>query len=339
VSRGAASFLAVLAAWCAASPLAAQPVGRGGGGRAGMPAAPAVAVRDVDAQARLDRSAVWVADRFTYTVRITCLHGVDILTPDLGKDKLRLDGPEVIGVDIARSDRGNGVTEYTVRYQLTTYRVDPPTQKIGDLSVRYYVKRPGQRLDDAAPAGEVLIPGTMVAVRSLLPDSQDTAMFRDARPALPRRARFALLQPVGLGLVIVSIVPAALWAAALVGRVRSRRARRSARQVHREERASIDALRAIDVATERGRREAYDEMHALVRRHLRDACGVQADGLTPAEIGPALSLRRQGAPVESIVSLLGACERARYGGPDALGSVEACRAAIDQTGEVIATLR
>lgn len=324
-------------AWLA-EPLAAQTAGRRGGGPRASGGPPAAA-RDVDVQVRLDRSAVWVADRFTYTVQLTCLHGVDILAPDLGRDKLRLDGPEVTGVDVSRQDRGNGVSVYVFAYHLTTYRIDPPTQKIGDLRVRYYVKRPGERIEDAAPAGEVQVPGAVVAVRSLLPDAQDTAMFRDARPPLPRRARFSMLQPVGIGLVIVSIVPAALWTGVLVGRVRSRRVHRSARQVHREERASVDALRAIDVASERGRREVYDQVSALVHQHLRDACGVRADGLTPAEIGPALSRHRHGAPVDLVTLLLGTCERARYGGPDALGSADACRAAIDQAEEVIATLR
>ncbi len=338
MTRRARVVLTLVAVACLAEPLAGQPAGRRGGGPR-TSGGPPTAARDVEVQVSLDRSAVWVADRFTYTVQLTCLHGVDILTADLGRDKLRLDGLDVVGVDVARQDRGNGVTVYTFAYHLTTYRIDPPTQKIGDLSVRYYVKRPGERLEDAAPAGEVQVPGAVVAVRSLLPDAQDTAMFRDARPPLPRRARFSTLQPVGIGLVIVSIVPAALWSTVLVGRLRSRRAHRSARQVHREERASIDALRAIDVASDRGRREAYDQASALVRQHLRDACGVRTDGLTPAEIGPALSQHRQGAPVDLVTSLLGTCERARYGGPDALGSADACRAAIDQAEEVIATLR
>jgi hypothetical protein len=307
-----------------------------------QPRAPAAGPRaagDVEVQARLDRSAVWVADRFTYTVRIACQHGVDILTADLGRDKLRLEGPELLGVDISRFDRGNGVTEYTVAYHLTTYRLEPPAQKIDDLSVRYYVRRAGQRLEDAAPAGEVQIPGAVVALRSLLPDAQETAVFRDAKPPVPRRARFSMLQPIGTGLVIVCVVPAVLWGAALGARIRSRAAHRSARQVHREERASIDALRAMDVASEAGRREAYDQISALVRQHLRDATGVPAGGLTPEEVAPALLARRHGAPADLVVSLLGDCDRARYGGPDTLGSSEACRAAIDRAEEVLATLR
>jgi hypothetical protein len=299
-------------------------------------AQPRVASKDVEAHAALDRSAVWVADRFTYVVQITCRRGFDILTDDLSREKLRVEGPEILSVDTTRDDQGNGVTAYRIVYHLTTYRFDPPVQKIGELNVRYYVRRPGQRLDDVAPSGEVRVPGESVAVRSLLPDEQDTAEFRSARPPAPRRAIFASLQPIGIGLVVVSIVPAVLWAAVLIGRARPKVAHRSARQVRNEERTSLDALQAIDLKTEAGRLEAYDRVSALVREHLHHICGVPAEGLTAQEMGPALSGCRKDVPIDLVTALLAACERARYGSPGELASADECRAAIEQAGQVLA---
>ena len=144
-----------------------------------------------------------------------------------------------------------------------------------------------------------------------------------------------MMQPIGLGLVVVSIVPAALWATILVGRARTRRAHKSARQIRRDERVTLDSLRAIDLGTEAGRREAYGHVSTLVRAHLRDTCGVAADGLTQAEIGPALSARRRDAPVDLVTTLLAGCERARYGGADAVGSADACRVAIEQAEQIV----
>jgi hypothetical protein len=302
-------------------------------------AAPGAAAKDVDVQASLDRSAVWVADRFTYVVQITCRRGLDILTDDLSRDKLRVEGPEILSVDTTRDDRGNGVTAYRIAYHLTTYRFDPPVQKIGELTVRYYVRRPGQRLDDTAPAGEVRVPGASVAVRSLLPDERDTAEFRSARQPEPRRAIFATLQPIGIGLVLVSIVPAVLWGAVLIGRARPKRVQRSARQMRNEERTSMDALRSLDLTSEGGRREAYDRVSALVREHVRHTCGVPAEGLTPPEIGSALSGCGKDIPIDLVTSLLATCERARYGSADQLASADDCSTAIEQASQVIATGR
>jgi hypothetical protein len=72
---------------------------------------------------------------------------------------------------------------------------------------------------------------------------------------------------------------------------------------------------------------------------LRDARGIPADGLTAAEIAPALSARDRNAPVDLVTSVLAACERARYAGPAALGSADACRTAIEQGEQVVATVR
>jgi len=296
---------------------------------------PIAASKDVQVTSSFDRSAMWVADRVTYTVQLTCHRGVDIVTDDLARDKVRLDGLELVGIDSSREDRGEGVTTYRYAYHLTSYKVDQPTQKFGDLRVRYYVKRPGQRVEDVAPAGEVTVPGASLAVRSTLPDEAQTAVFRDARPAQQRPALFAALQPIGIGLVVVSIVPAALWVALLITRARTSATHRSARQVRHEERSTLEDLKAVDLGTEGGRREAYDRVNSLVRMHLREACGVPVDGLTAAEVGPAVSARSGRLPADLVASVLSACEQARYGA-NGVGSAQACRETIEQAEQVLA---
>ena len=291
--------------------------------------------KDLEVTASFDRSAMWVADRVTYTVVLTCRRGVDVLADDMARDKVHLDGLELAGVDSSREDRGDGVTTYRYAYHLTSYKVDQPTQKFGEMRVRYYVKRPGQRVEDAAPAGDVMVPGASLVVRSTLPDEAQTAVFRDARPAQQRSTLLAALQPIGVGLVIVSIVPAALWVALLVTRARARTAHRSARQVRHEEQSTLEALKAVDLTTEGGRREAYDRVNSLVRMHLREACGVPVDGLTAAEVAPALSARSGRLPVELVASVLSACEQARYGA-NGVGSAQACRETIDQAEHLLA---
>jgi len=52
--------------------------------------------RDLDIRASLSQTALWVADRVTYTITIACNKGVDILADDLSKDKLRAEGVEIL---------------------------------------------------------------------------------------------------------------------------------------------------------------------------------------------------------------------------------------------------
>lgn len=283
----------------------------------------------------LDRSAIWIGDRFSFIVDIECTHGTDILTDDLSRDRLELQELDLLGVDETREDRGNGRIVYRFVYHLTTYSFFPATKQIGEMRLRYYVRRPGQRPEDIVPAGDAIVPGTSVVVRSLLPDDLRAAAYRNNHPPAPRAAAFGMLQPIGIGLVIVSIVPAVLWAVALQRQWRHRQRRLSARQLRHDERASLDALRALDVEGEAGRREAFDRLSALVRRHVTGAWGVSAEGLTPAEIALALSAQGKGEVSAEATSFLDTCEKTRYGRSEELPSRGACQAAIDQAERLI----
>jgi hypothetical protein len=291
--------------------------------------------RDLDIRASLSQTALWVADRVTYTITIACNKGVDILADDLSKDKLRAEGVEILASETERATGPDDRTVYAFRYILTTYRVDLPALTIAPVTVRYYVKRAGQRVGDAAPAGEVQVPAAVIAFRSALPDGQESYSIRDARDLRPRRLRYAWLQTVGVGLIVLSIVPGAVAAMAVVRRARPRQKPRSARQVRQDERESLEALQALDVSTTAGRRDAYSRVNALVRDHLHAISGLDASGLTPAEINAALHAHDGRVPLELATTLLGACDQARYAPPDAVPSGDACRQAIEQAAQVL----
>ena len=302
------------------------------------PPAPRGAVRDVEVRASLDRTAVWVADPIVYTVEVRCRPGVDILDEDLARGKIKLEGLELTGSESSREPAPDGSTVHRFRYALASYRVDLPALKIEKWPVRYFMKRTGMRLEDTPPAGEVEVPGAVVAFRSTMPDGQDAYELRDDRRPAARRIRYTLAQPVGLGLVVASIVPAAFAAVAFVTSRRNRPAR-SARQIRHDEAEGLEAVRAIDVGAVEGRREAYGRINTLVRDHLRAVGGVSAGSLTPAEIGSALTTHPGRIPtemVDSATALLVECERARYGPADAMPTAAACRDAVSQAELVLA---
>jgi len=137
-----------------------------------LPRPSIAAAPQVQARSTVDRTAIWVADRLTYTIDIVCDRGIDILLDDLAKEKLRVNGLEVLSSDSSATTDASEKTTHHLRYVMTTYRVDSPAVSIEPISVRYYTRRPGQRLQDMAPAGEVTVPGAVVAFRSTLPDSQ-----------------------------------------------------------------------------------------------------------------------------------------------------------------------
>ena len=291
----------------------------------------------VRVRSSVDRTAVWVADRLTFTVDVQCDRGVDILLDDLAKEKLRVNGLEIISSDASATTDATEQTRHKLRYVLTTYRVDQPEVSIEPIVVRYYARRPGQRLQDMAPAGEVTVPGAVVAYRSTLPDRQPAQGLRDAREAASRHPFFVRADSVGLALIVISLAPALVMAIAAVRRRTVRRpGRRSSRQIRKEKQDTLERLRAQDVGTEEERRKAFDAISAAVREHVANAAHVPASSLTAAEVDAALERSRSRVPRESVTALLTQCDQARYGPPQALPSAEQCRDALTTAEQVLA---
>lgn len=289
----------------------------------------------VHARAFVDRTAIWVGDHVTYTVEIVCPRGFDVLLDDLAKDKLKLDGLDAVGTDSSQTTAADGTTTHDFRYVLTTFHVDMPAVSVEPFSVRYYLSRPGQRMQDAAPAGEVKIPGVSVALRSTLPDGQETYPLRDAaapggRVWIARNARM-----LGLSLVIVSLVPAVVLGLAFVrGQIR-RPERASARRAKINQRALLEELRTMDVTTEGDRRLAYDRISAAVRQHVESVAGVAAPSLTAPELEAALAGDGRKLDTATIVELLASCDAARYAPPDRATEAQACRDAIARAETIL----
>ena len=290
--------------------------------------------RPVQVRATVDRTAVWVGDRVTYSVEIVCARGVEILLDDLAKEKLRVNGLDVLSSDTTTTVDAAERTTYRLRYVLTTYRVDVPSLSIEPMSARYYARRPGQRLQDIAPAGEVPVPGAVIAFRGTLPD-QPTYELRDGREPVPRHPVLARAASIGLALVVISLAPAAFVAFAFLRRRTRKTGRRSARQARMDHRATLERLRSLDVITEDDRRKAYDEISAAVRQHVAATSGVPAPGLTVAEVDAALEIAGGRIPREPVTSLLAACDAARYGPAHALPSAQACRDALASAEQVL----
>jgi hypothetical protein len=277
----------------------------------------------------VDRTAVWIADRVTYSVDLVCAPGVDVLLDDISKEKLRLTGLEIVSTDATATTDAEGRTTHHLKYVLTTYKADAPVLSIEALTIRYYAARPGQRLQESAPAGDVRIPGATIAFRSTLPDNPSTSVLRDSREPAPRPWAFSRSRQLGLAAVIVSLAPAAF---VLVGAIRRRThavvAKRSKRRVRADHRAALERLRSLDVASEDDRRRAYDEISAAIREHVASRSHVPAPALTAEELDAALASARGRLPREPITALLSACDVARYAPPRALPPAEQCREAL-----------
>lgn len=284
----------------------------------------------------VDRTAIWIADRVMYSVDIVCAPGVDVLLDDISKEKLRLTGLEIVSTEATAATDAEGRTTHHMRYVLTTYKIDAVAPSIEPMTARYYAARPGQRLQESAPAGEVRIPGATLAYRSMLPDNPSTSVLRDGREPAARPWVFSRARQLGLAAVILSIAPAAF---VLAGAIRRRThavvAKRSKRRVRLDHRATLERLRTLDVGTEDERRRAYDQISTAVREHVASRSHVGATALTAEELDAALASAGGRLPRESITSLLASCDAARYAPSHALPGAEQCRDALSAAEQLL----
>jgi hypothetical protein len=313
-----------------AAMILAAAAGLGASGVQAQPAKPTVT-------ARVDRPAIWIADRVMYTVEIACPRGLDILVEDLGRDRLKLTGLDIVSSNTTRHQDGD-LARYVADYVLTTYRVDVPAPSIGSFAVRYYATRPGQRPEEAAPEGSILVPEVAVAFRSLLPDDQPVYEARQP-PGVPARwIGYRVLEPVGIGLILAAVAPVGLLMIKLVRGARARRLRAgppSARRARQTARVELDAIRATDPADPDARRAAFARLDSLVRRHVAETCGAETQGLTPGEIAAAIGACAERIPLELVMSILSACELARYAPRDLQPSAEVWHETLGEAEQLL----
>jgi hypothetical protein len=292
-----------------------KPAGQGRAPAATRPAAarPVEMPPPVDVHTSVSRTAVWVGDPIAYTIEFRCAPQVDIVTEDLATERLKVDGLEIKDVAIDRDTSEAGRLTYRVNYSLVTYNLEAPALKIGEIAVRYSVRRPGQRAEDPAPpSGEVRVPPLTLSLRSTLPDTDVPAQVRDGRPLQPLPRRIALAQPVGIGLLVIAAAPVGLLLVNLARQASRLRSRGPRKVTRRERRASLEEIKALEVASPSVQREAYAKLDALLRDHARQATGVTAAALTPSELSDAVPHPERVRQFAQIQSLLAECERAKY---------------------------
>ncbi|HVL69722.1 MAG TPA: hypothetical protein VM364_20865 [Vicinamibacterales bacterium] len=264
----------------------------------------------VSVRATLDRTAMWVGDRVGYTIELVTDAGVDILLDDLAADRLIIEGGEILESGTEEEARGTRRVR-RVRHTVTAFGIDTPAVRIPAFSVRYFSSAAVAGGAGAAPAGQVVVPPAVIAVRSTLPDGPRLPDLREP-VALPAAAGYAgVARPVGLVLVAVAAVPVVFVAIGAGSALRRLWARRGTVRPRRRRNAAVE-LRALAPVSPADHAAAYERLDALVREHLQLVTGIPATALTPAEVRRALEARTPSRPHEEVETLLELCERWRY---------------------------
>lgn len=316
VPRVSQVLCVVLQLVIAASTAGAQGISRGTSGTSGssgtrsVSGASAAAAPPVSVHARLSRTAAFVGEPVIYTIVLRCAPGVDVLLEDLGRDRLQVDGGEITQIDAEQEDSGEALTR-RMHYTLVSFDVETSDIRVGALRVRYYARDASGGANQAAPAGEILVPATTIALRSTIADWDAIPEPRvpdDVHP-LPDRVRLA--RPIGWTLVALAILPLLLWSANVSGRARAvlvqyKNSRR------RRQRPSIAELQRCDPRSDHEYAEAFARLDRVLRDYISNTTDIPAHALTPEEIGNELGRTKTSLPQGVVAELLSTCERVRY---------------------------
>jgi hypothetical protein len=268
----------------------------------------------VEVRTSMSRTAVWVGDRAVYTVEVRCAPQVDVLLDDLAVGRLRIDGGDIVSVEEDHQDGAEG-TIRRFRYSIVTYRVDVTEIQVAAVPVRYFVRRAGGV--QGAPAGQVIVPAAVVAVRSVIPDVEGVPAPRVPATLRPAPRYLGIAQSAGLVVIALAIVPLLFWSADLTGRARRAWDRFRDRRNRPRPRESLNDLRAASFTSDAERIDAFGRLNTIVREHLTQTTGLAAEALTPSELRAALE--RKALQHTEVVALLNACEHALYA-PDPPGA-------------------
>ncbi len=297
---------------------------------------PAPVNPDIQVRAWVSQTSMWVGDPVVFHVELTCAPNVDVLADDLSQDHVKLTGLEFVGSgEESAIPRPNGRITRRFRYDLTSYEVSEPNLSVAEFKIRYFVRRSGQRLEDTAPAGEITIPGVHVSMRSAIPDQVNTLKPRDQREAAVISPLLPLARPVGIGLVLVSIVPVLLAIVSLIRMRRPKVARHSVRAARSHAKGALEELKNVDTTTAAGRLEAYAKLEAILRRHVGEATGIPAVALTSAELEGRMQAANASASATTVRAVLDQCEQARYRPVDLLPTRERFESAFEDAQQVI----
>jgi hypothetical protein len=260
----------------------------------------------------VNKTALFPGDHITYIIEVICDSDVDILPEDLADNELILNGLELLSSNVEKESFGIG-TRYTFSYTLTSYASNAAPLGIDQLSVRYYFKRPGQRIEDVATVGEVIIPPVTLVLSSTLPGVLENLQLRDMQMPAATSTSLNWIGTIGILLILVSMFPVGSAAYAYMQKRKLDNQAEQARESVTVTTNVFNELRAIETSDNSNRRQAFQQLETIIREFIGQTTGQNPNALTASDLAQHNTLSNSDFPVQGLVDVLCHCEYARYG--------------------------
>jgi hypothetical protein len=269
----------------------------------------------------VDRTALFPGDSLKYHIEIRVDANMGILLDDIQADELSLTGLELISANIDEDSSDEG-TSYHAIYNLATFQTGTATLRIDELRVRYYFRRPGQRLENVAAAGEIVVPAVSLALQSTLPADPASLGLRDMGKLGTLQGLMRGAGILGLILFLVSVIPLIILLTRRFEKSDIQQAAHDREEMIQETSAELLQLKKLDPNIPEQRLDGFNQIEHILKEYIENTVEIKATPLTSAELSKRVSALEPILPASEFEVILEACETARYGKPDNLPSAD-----------------
>ncbi len=260
---------------------------------------------------RLDKTALWVGDILSYRIQVIHNNDLQFVLDNLKKEKLPLAPFDVRGVTIQQGDWTQNKKLLEITLRLSSYETGRTDLTIPSFNLYYFQPEVVTKGGDAV-AEAVQVPATTVGLRSTLRGSQFE--LRDFKPISKTDLRR------GLGALFIGLIGMAFvglrtmrWTWANIQSGAQPRRRLGSRALRELAEENMGRIRTIGGETPENLNLFYTEVSHFLRQYLSQGLEIEAEGLTPEEIGMALEQANVAGPfAQEIRDVLEQCDAVRY---------------------------
>jgi hypothetical protein len=267
---------------------------------------------EVSFTTRLEKTAVWVGDRFHYQIFVDHSPNIQFILDNVNTDTINLDPLRVVNVTTSTMPLKDGNARLVVDLTLASFVTGVADLQIPQLSL-FYFRRGGttaSATSESAAAESLTIPGPVIAVRSTLPPR--ASELRDAVTVSGWPRSRWIVSGVGWS-ALVLLVAGLTWRAVHVVRGRQVRTgpdRRKAMAAIRER--WLESVPS-DFADPSAVMEFYGRSYRDLKEYLGYLLETPTEGLLADELRAEMT-RLAASPdlTERTARVLSICESARY---------------------------
>jgi len=265
----------------------------------------------VSIEAHLTKTALWVGDTLTYTIRAVYDHDVELALDHLKKESLALAPFVVRAVAFEHGEWSSNKKLLEITLQLATYETGKSELTIPPIPLYYFIREAGVGRRESQ-AETLQVPAARIGLRSTL--SLGPPKPRDFKPLVdidPMR----IVIPFFLGLAGLSFVGSrgARWAWKILRVPKAKRRTFGRRAREKLVQDNLAKIRSIGSESDEDFDRFYHAVSRFLRQYLEERLELEVFGLTPEEIEKALEQAGTGDSLaQQISAILQQCEAVRY---------------------------